>query len=277
MFLLVSCKYFELKNDIASDIVVGVGDVYLTESELESLFDPGMTTEDSLKIRQSYIDNWTRKQIMLRKARLNLPEVKERELEQMIEKYREDLYINSYQEALVEQTIDSVINPYDIEQFYIANQNIFKLREPIFQYRLLSVSGDNPLAGKMLALFKKNDSTSITQLIENNYTYHLLQNNDSSWTTLDQFYTTYPQLVDLDKNKLLKMNKYVYFAREGIDYHIFIKNVLLNNAIAPLEFVSEDIAEMIYHKKKLEYLQELDNKLIKEAIDENIYKTYEND
>ena len=272
---LVSCKYFQLKNDRVSDVVVSVGDVDLTESELDKLFEPGMDPEDSIKIRQSYIDNWSRKQIMLRKAQYNLPETKEHELEQMIQKYREDLYINSYQEALVAQTIDSVIDPHDIEQFYIANQNILKLREPLIQYRLISISNDNPLAGKMLALFKKNDSTSIAQLIENNYSYQLLQNNDSAWTTLNDFYNTYPQLEELDQNKLLKKNNYIYFTKDGIDYHIYTKSVLLNNDIAPLEFVSKDITEMIYHQKKLDFLQELDNKLIKEAIDEHIYKTYE--
>ncbi|PID68632.1 MAG: hypothetical protein CR968_01250 [Flavobacteriia bacterium] len=262
---------------MADDVVVSVGDVYLTEAELAQVFDPGMSIEDSIQIRQSYIENWAKNQIMLRKARINLTEDQERALENMVNKYREDLYTNSYREALIAQSIDSVIETDEIEQYYKDHQNIFKLREPLFQYRLLSISKNNPQSGKMLALFTKNDSTSISQLIEDKYNYQLLQNDNSVWSTLNQFYSTYPALDKLNEKKLLRPHKYIYFSTDDADYHIYTNKVLQNNNIAPLDFVSKDIAEMIYHKKKLKFSEELDSKLIKEAIDENIYKTYEND
>ena len=135
---LYSCDFFHLKNkDTTEYIVASVGSTHLYKTDLESLYDPDLSEADSILITNNFIENWARKQIILQKATFNLTAEKEAELKEMIDDYRDDLYINSYKDALVSQNLDTLVHRETIKDFYIANQNVFRLKEEIIQFRYL--------------------------------------------------------------------------------------------------------------------------------------------
>jgi hypothetical protein len=277
LVLATSCKYFELKKDPSqTDAVAQVGDSYLLKSELMDIYTSDMNEEDSMRVRQNFIENWARRQIILQKAKYNLTDREETELEDMISGYREDLYINAYREALVAQNLDSIIDQGEIDQFYVANNQIFKLNENLLQYRLVSYPKGYRKASRMRTLFSNNDSISINRLMTEDFTFQTMQLNDSAWVSVGEFLLRYPSLDAVNRNLLLRRNTFE-FTTNDVVYYVIIKNVLGKGDIAPIERVSQDIVKMIYHQNKLKFLQNLDNQLIQEAIENKTYQKFQNE
>lgn len=270
-----SCNYFQLKNAVHSDDEVArVGDKILYKSDLKDLYQPNMSKDDSLKITNNFIESWARKQIILQKAKYNLSSKEEADLEDMVKQYEEDLLINSYKAALVSQNIDSVISDADIEDFYTANNQIFNLNEDLLRYRMISFQFNDKKANKMKELFKKNDSISRSELLTGDYLFQSIQMNDSIWIKYTDFIHKYPFAKQINKDELLQSNHIQEYKEGNITHYIYVKSALRRGETAPLQFIKDDVKKMIIHQKKLKYLQDLETKLIQEAIQNNTYEKF---
>lgn len=273
--VFTSCDYFQLKNtNRDSDEVARVGDKVLFMSDLKGLYQPNMSKDDSLRITQNFIENWARREIILQKAKYNLAKEEESELEKMVEQYKEDLYINSYKANLVSQNIDTIIKDEDIRSFYTANNQIFKLNEDLLRYKMISFQTNDKKATQMKELLKKNDSISNNTLLKGDFMFQSIQMNDSLWIKHTDFINKYEFAKNIDKEQLLQSNNVLEYKEGKITHYIYVKSVLRRGEIAPLLFIKNDVTKMIIHQKKLKYLQDLENKLIQEAIQNNTYEKY---
>lgn len=272
--VLTSCEYLQLKNDEVSDeILASVGSTHLYKHDLLSLYTTDLDQKDSIVITRNFIEAWAKKQIFLQKSNLNISNEKERILEKMVEEYREDLFINTYKEALVSQNLDTTIRGKTIEDFYIANQNIFRLNEEMIQFKYISFETDKLDAKSIIKLFKADDNESVEKLLEDELKFSVLQLNDSVWYTYSDFLKYVPQVRVI--NKKVVLNKNYFFQNDDGNHTHFVKvNTFLNrNEIAPLEYVKPVIKQMIIHQKKLKYIKNLEDQLIDEAIQNKTYKT----
>lgn len=275
--LFTSCKYFSFKaGNTDGDVIAKVGDKKLYSSEIKSLFSENgsISKDDSLKIVNSYIENWARRQIILQKATYNLTEEQQLSFDEMVKRYKEDLLINNYKEALVSQKIDSVLTDDEIRKFYDANNQIFTLNKDLLQYRLLSYAANSKQAQAMKDLFRKNDSVSVNKLMTGDYVYQTLNLNDSLWTEYKDFIEKYPFLQSMSKDNLMQPNQFFETKDNNIVYYFQIKSVMRSGDISPLQFVTSDVSKMILHQKKLKYLQDLETTLIQEAIQNKTYEKY---
>ncbi len=275
---LSSCDFFQIRNKNNKDqIVASVGNVNLYKNDLESLFEGELNEKDSLLIVNNFIENWARKQIILQKATFNLSAEKETELNLMIKEYKEDLYINSYKNALVSQNLDTIIHKEIIKEFYIANQNIFRLKEEIVKFRYLNFHSESNDRKKIKEFFLVSNALELDSILYSEHKYTINQLNDSTWFTYRDFVKTNPIIESLIKKNVLRKNHFIE-VKDSINTHfIKISDYKVRNDIAPLEHVAEVIRQMIIHKKKLKYINELDNKLIEDAINNNTFKKYSNE
>jgi len=272
---LYSCDFLQLKNKGNTDeIVASVGTTHLYKSDLESLYAGDISETDSILITNNFIENWARKQIILQKAAFNLTKEKETELKNMIGEYSDDLYINSYKEALVAQNIDTLVYKESIKDFYIANQNIFRLKEEIIKFRYLDFHSESADRKKLKELFLKSNSLVLDSILYKDYKYTINRLNDSTWFTYRDFMKINPIIETLNKNSVLRKNHFIAVQDSTNTHFVKVIDFKMRNEIAPLELVSPVIKQMIIHKKKLEYINELDNKLIEDAIKNNTFKRY---
>jgi len=275
--LFSSCNYFQLKDSNPdNEKIARVGDKILYKSDLKDLYQSNMSHDDSLKITNNYVESWARREIILQKAAFNLNSQQEDELEEMVKKYKEDLFINSYKADLVSENIDSVFDDSTIKEFYIANNQIFKLNDDLLRYRMISYQTTDKKASIMKELFKKNDSISISTLFKGDFLFQGISMNDSIWIKYPDFINKYPFTKNIDKNILLQNNHIQEFRDNNITHYVYVKLALRSGETAPLQFIKDDIIKMIVHQKKLKYLQDLENKLIQEAIQNNTYEKFKN-
>ena len=108
--LLSSCNELtSIKND---KLVSRVGENYLYESEIPdfSLY------EDSLIRKKVFIDSWAREKILFDLSLVNLDQKSIINLDELIERYKRDLYINSYKDILINSMVDSIISDSEIDE-----------------------------------------------------------------------------------------------------------------------------------------------------------------
>ncbi len=274
-FFLNSCNYFQFKNTTdTKEEVARVGDIRLYKKDLVNLYKSNTSKEDSLRITANFIESWARKQIMLQKATLNLPEEQEAVFTKLIDDYKNDLYINYYKEAVLAQNFDTIVNTEILTSFYEKNQNAFRLNEELLQYKQLSFVSNSLNESKIKSLFLKTDKESINTILEDELKFVSIQLNDSTWTSYSDILERLPILQTKDKNRLLKANNFVLL-KDSVNTHFFyVKAVLKRNEIAPLKYVYPVVKQMILHKNKLQYIKNIETKLIEDAIQNNTYEKY---
>lgn len=272
LIFLQSCNYFTFKKD-TRQAVARVNDTYLYKDDLSTVFAKDITKEDSVTLVNNYINSWIKQQLLLSKAQLNL-ENKTGEFEYLVKKYREDLFINSYKEAVVKQYLDTEITDDDIDQFYLNNNELFKLNEELIKFKYIKIRKDVLNKKELIKLFKsekKSDFVNLKKMVFFLQSHHL---NDSIWIKFNDLINEIPIFKTEDKKQLLKKDNFIQKEDSLSLYLATIKQVLQSNEIAPKSYITPTVKQMILHQRKLLLLKDIEETLINDAIKKQQFEIY---
>ena len=271
IIILQSCDYFTIKSD--SQPVARVYDTYLYEEDLKNIFTKNITKQDSILIANNYINNWVKQQLLLSKAQINLGDRIEK-FEGLVKKYREDLFINSYKEAVVKQYLNTEITDDDIEQFYISNNQNFKLNEELVKLKYIKIGKDVLNKKELIKLFKSAKKEDLDTLDSKELflkSHHL---NDSVWVKYSDLIIKIPIFKTEDKKHVLKKDNFIQKEDSLSLYLVTIKQVLKRNEIAPKSYITPTIKQMILHQRKLLLLKNIEETLIDDATKKQEFEIY---
>jgi Lhr-like helicase len=149
-FLFFSCdNYFKNQSNID---VARVEDEYLTQFEIESIFENSTNSADSTMVLNNYINNWAANKLLIQRALLNLTEKNQNRIQDLVDDYKSDILINSYIDAMVNENMNLEVSSYELDSLYDNYKETFKLTEELFKIRFIYISNLNP----DIRLFKKN-------------------------------------------------------------------------------------------------------------------------
>ncbi|WP_298366479.1 peptidyl-prolyl cis-trans isomerase [uncultured Lutibacter sp.] len=272
VFALQSCEYLTIKND-DREPVARVFDKYLYKDELKNIISGDIAKNDSILVTNNYINNWIKQQLLLSKAQLNLGD-KTQEYEDLVKKYREDLFINSYKEAVVKQYLDTLITFEDIDEFYTNNTQNFKLNEDLLKLKYIKIGHgvlDKKELKKLFKSTKKQDIDSLKAKLLSLKSYHL---NDSIWIKYTDVLNEIPLLKSEDKNRILKKD-YFFEKEDSLSlYLVAVKDILKRNSLAPKSYITPTIKQMILHQRKLLLLRSIEETIIDDARKKQQIETY---
>jgi len=263
IFLLQACDYFTIKND-NKEAVARVHNSYLYKADLKNIFANDITEEDSVMIAKNYINNWIKQQLLLSKAQINL-ESKSEEFDYLVKKYREDLFINSYKEAVVKQYLNSDITDEDIEDFYVENNENFKLNEELVKLKYVKIGKDVLNRRELIKLFKSTKKEDLDNLQSKEFFLKSQHLNDSIWIKYSDLLAILPIFKEDDKRTVLKKDNFIQKEDSLSLYLMTVKKVLHRNEIAPKSYVTPTIKQMILHQRKLLLLRNIEETLIDDA------------
>ncbi|MDV7396202.1 hypothetical protein RZS08_32715, partial [Arthrospira platensis SPKY1] len=106
--------------DVSSDddvLVARVFDRQLRWSELRQVVPVDADPTDSAALAQAYITNWSRQQVLLERAERNLGE-EQKEFDRQLRDYRNSLIIFAYEQALVDQKLDTTVTMAEVEEYF---------------------------------------------------------------------------------------------------------------------------------------------------------------
>ncbi|MFQ3181491.1 MAG: hypothetical protein ACI9Z4_001086 [Polaribacter sp.] len=272
VFLLVSCDYLMVreKEDKSSEIVAIVNTDKLFKEDLKNVLPRNISKEDSLIIVKSFIQDWAVKKLLLKGAANNNTSQSLRNINKLVQDYKESLLINNYKEELIKQQLDTVISNDEVEKYYVVNNENFKLNEVLVKSKYLYFNYTINDQKEIVKLFKSDKIEDAEALERQQLSFRIYQLNDSIWTELDKVLLKLP----FSKENLLKKSKFIQKQDSLGLYLVAIKDVLNRNDIAPLSYIKSTIKEMILHKRKIELIREIEKIIVKDATKNNNFKIY---
>jgi hypothetical protein len=211
--------------------------------------------------------------LLLAKAQLNL-EDKTIEFESLVEKYRQDLYINSYKEAVVAEYLNATITDEDIDKFYNENSQNFKLNEELLKLKYIKINKDVNNKNSLINLFKSGKNTDIVKLQANELSLSSHHFNDSIWIKYKDFISEVPVFKAVTREELLKNDNFIQKEDSLSLYLVAVKEVLYRNDIAPKSYITPTVKQMILHQRKLLLLRNIEETLIDDAKKNKQFEIY---
>lgn len=270
-FLFFSCdNYFKNQSNID---VARVEDEYLTQFEIESIFENSTNLADSTMVLNNYINNWAANKLLIQRALVNLPEENQNRIQDLVDDYKSDILINSYIDAMVNENMNLEVSPYELDSLYDNYKETFKLTEELFKIRFIYISNLNPdirLFKKKLRRFNIDDIKYLDSL---SFQFNRFSLNDSIWRNKNEVFYQLPNLKKVNKYMLKKSNFIEIKDSLGL-YLININDMLKINQYAPLEYVSETLKRMVINKRKLVFIDQLRKDITKDAIKNKNFEIY---
>ena len=271
IFIVASCS----NKEDDKEAIARVYDTYLYDSDVSELLPNNFSKQDSLLLVTNYINSWAKDQLLLKKAKINLND--KENIEELVNKYRQDILIDKYKGAAVSQYLDTVVTNEDITIFYNENKEIFKLNEELVKFKYIYIGNDLLNPEDFTTLFKSNKKKDIDSLVSQEIQLKSFNFNDSIWIRLEDVMNKISAFDKTDKSLFLK--KTSFFKKEdslGV-YLVAVKDALKRNETAPQSYVLPTIKQMILHKRKLDLLKKIEQTLMEDAINNKEFEIYEND
>jgi len=267
--LFSSCSELtSIKND---KLISRVGDNYLYESDIPDF----SSYEDSLIRQKDFIDSWARENIFFDLSLVNLNQKSILNLDELIEKYKRELYINSYKDILINSMVDSIIKDGEIDDYYNENLNRLTLNEDLVKFRFVKVPSDNINLNKIrngIRRYNSFDKELIDSLSFQFASYNL---NDSLWITKREFFNQVSFVNYENQKKYVKKRQLISKKDSMYVNLLFIDDILEANNRAPKSYLSERIKSIIYNRRKILLIKELNKDIINDAIKSKKYELYE--
>lgn len=276
VFVTASCDSL-FKEESKKESLARVGDSYLYKEDIAGLIPSGMSDRDSAAFVVNYINNWASKELLLGKSKINLPEEKLAAYNKLVSNYKTDLYTRAYLEALVQQSLDTVISKSELQDFYTIEKENFKLTEKLVQLRFVVLPSQFLNKGEIkskLKDFKPEDKSYLDSVAVQ---FKKLHFNDSIWVSMSRLIEEIPPLTYGNGDKYLKNSQFFELQDSMGVYLGKVNKVLDVNDIAPISYVIPDIKQIIINRRRLSQIKKIETEIIDEAIKENEFEVYGKD
>jgi hypothetical protein len=277
---LQSCDFIKMKTDKkdASErtAVARVNQTYLYKDEVAGIATNKVKGEDSVARISAYIDSWIRKQLIISEALKNI-DIDEAEMERKILDYRYSLIAYQYQNYYLKKNMVDSVTDTEIQTYYQSHQDNFILKQNIIQGIYIKVPKGAPRLARLKELIYANKPKELNELksycLSFSSVYHLA---DSSWIEFDKLVVNSP-LAEIP-NKIQFLKNYAYYETADAEAMYFLKidGYKISDNISPLEFVKDDIKNIILNKRKVELAHKLEEQVYEKAIKDKEFEIFSN-
>ncbi|MBT1687459.1 peptidyl-prolyl cis-trans isomerase [Dawidia soli] len=277
--LMTGCDLIKMKNDSGSaagerQAVARVGDSHLYRDELAGFVAPGTSPQDSATHMEAYINSWVRKQLLIQEASRKI-DIDEAAVERKILDYRYSIIAYEYQTYYIKEHLDTVIANSEIEKYYKDNIDNFILKQNIVQATFIKVPKNAPRTGKIKELIyssrDKDEKELKSYCLSFSAAYHI---SDSSWMVFDELVRNSPLAEIPNKIQFLKTTPYYETSDDSYLYFLMVDQYRISDNVSPLEFVKDDIRNIILNKRKVELAKRLEDETYTKALDQKEFEIF---
>ena len=272
IFLLAQCSGVNRKQ--GQEPIARVFDKYLYPGDIRDILPSNISQADSVIIVRDFIEKWVKQQLLLYKAEMNLTE-EEKIVDKQIENYRTSLLIYIYEQNLIEQKLDTLVDMTEIKEYYNENSSNFVLNDNMVKALFMQVPRTSPEIWKPRRWYRSENEEDIKNL--ENYCYQYATKYDyfnDSWIYFSEIEKILPVKID-NPEQYLKYRKYIEIKDSTYYYFVNIKDYRLIGTVSPLEVVSENIRNIIFNKRKISLIKELESEIYNDALNRNSFTIYQ--
>ena len=256
--LLSGCTAWKKQQQAGA--AVEVNGQYLYRSTLDSMT-LGLSAEDSLRIAQQYISQWAKDILVYDKAKARAKS----DLEKMVEDYRRALYVQAYEEHLIDRHMPKSVPDSTVLQVYEQMPDRFLLDESIVKGILVVVPNDARDLVKLRGWMAKEKLDEIEKYAYQNASgYELFSDK---WLTTTDLLTRVPAERTEMENQLKTKNQ-VEVTDSLKTYILQVTEKHLRGEKMPVEYARPQIEKIVLYERQVDFLNKEREKLYNEAIQE---------
>ena len=266
--LLTSCS--NISDNNSNDLIARAGENFLYQNQLPSF----SSEQDSILRYLNYIETWAKEKILYDLSLTNLSQSKKNDLDLLVEKYKVDLYINSYKDLIVNSRIDSIVTDEEIESFYNRNIDNFKLNENLLKYRYLKVPSDNINISRIRRYIQRLNESDREFLDSLNFQFADLKINDTMWFTEREVISSIKFINQKNKSNYMRINRLYEFEDDQYTNYFIVKDLLKSGNIPPLSYLYDRIKSNIINQRKLNLIQNINKEILNDALKSSKYEVF---
>ena len=273
-----SCEFIRMKKDATPGAgrkaVARVNDVYLYQDELAGIVSDRVSKEDSALRVQTYIDSWIHKQLLISQAMKTI-DINEAEVERKVLEYRYTLIGYEYQNFYINKNLNDSVSDADVQKYYNDHIDNFILKQNIVKGTFIVVPKGAPRTNYLKELIYSNKEKDINELrsfcLSFSTAYHIA---DSSWMEFDKLVVGSPLAEIPNKVQFLKSNPYYETSDTESLYFLKIDEYKISDNASPIEFVKEEIKNIILNKRKVDLAKKLEDDVYETAAKRKDFEVY---
>jgi len=271
VLLLAGCSL--LHEDHNEEPVARVFEQYLYSSDLSDAVPAGSSSQDSAILVRRYIDTWIKDQLMLHRAEQALTE-EQKDFEKQIAQYRKSLLIFSYRQKLLQQKLDTVVSDNEILSYYQENVNNFLLGQDIIKGTFIKVPLSAPRMAELRTWSRSNSEEDRAAMEKYCLSYaEKYSDFNDTWVYFTSIKVQLPMQISRPSS-YLRYNRNIETTDSLYRYFLHVSDHLTEGEAAPLEMVSDDITNIILNKRKIEFFQNLEQRIYNDGISRNQFEIY---
>lgn len=267
--LFCGCAKFEQKR--LSGVAVEYNGATVTYADLDALTH-GLSSEDSARVADSYIQQWATSLIVYDKSK----EIKSREIDEMVENYRRSLCQHEWERKQIAQKMPMLIEDRLVLEFYEQNKQHFILDCAILRGLLLIMPVGAPNIEKLKDMVEVPHEEENIEWVEK-YAYQYAVGYElflDDWKTVEQIAVYMPYSQD-ELSKQIKQKKQI-LAQDSLNVYLLqVTDFCGKGEYKPLEYVQDEIKELILSQRQVEFIRLLREDLYEKAVQQGKLKRYE--
>lgn len=269
---LSSCEF--ISSIVRPDKVVAkAGGSSLTESEVFRNLDlSGLSSADSIAEINHYVKDWAADQLMYELAHENVTSETNREIDSLVESYRQSLYVYEYELQLIKERLSSQITEQQAFTYYNENPTLFYLQEPLLKGVILSVL-NNTSDYPVLKLLMESPNESNMEMIETLGVKNAakIEYFNDNWTLLSEVVKKSPLPIHETEYKENKL----YVETDSVrTVFLYVNGCKLSGEMQPFEFAKSRILSILTEQKKADFLRSYRNSLYEKGLQSGSVKCY---
>lgn len=270
-FCFSSCK---LVNSILHDeeVVAKVGNSMLYKSEVTRLIPQGISGDDSLRLAMQYINSWASDMVYLDVAEKQLSK-EQKDVSKELEAYRRSLLKYRYEQLYVNERLDTAVTTDEIEEYFNAHQEDFRLARPIVKARSMKILAESPDYGQLKELMASTEEGEWEEDMVGNTSADRLRDYSGRWIDAG----TLAEELETDVQSILPLEAGSFVETAGSDGKrnvAYLLDVVPEGSIPPVEFCSQRIEDIILSARKHHLTSSLEQELLMDARDKGKFVIY---
>ncbi len=266
--LLALCGCREIVNPFDGEQALAkVGKKTLRRIDVEPILPKGLSSEDSLKFLESYVDKWVRTELKVQAAG-RIFESSSADIELQVQQYRNSLLTRKLDQYCISEVKDSLYTDKDIKNYYAQHKGEFTLDRNIVQARIVSIPSRYRQKNKIKELLKATSGDKLEDLralcAKNGFSLTEI----NQWTDFSELLAMLPTKRNQNYNHLLEAAGVQELSDAEVTYYFIITDRRLSGQVAPLERVEEMIRWAVINQRKAEIIKSYEDSIYNAALRE---------
>jgi hypothetical protein len=254
-------------------VVASYKDRQLTKEMLDHYLPKELAPVDSARVAKAFVGQWLKEQAVMDEA-LGYDKRLADEIEYKVQDYKAKLIMHTYQNRIIDESLDKNVSKKEILAFYEANKDNFISNEKLYNYfYIVTKQSDNAAAAEWI---RSNSAADITKLREWAAENALEYKVDSTYVgeAKIEFVSKgyYGNLQKTEPGKLIRWNGVI---RGEKRYYLFkMIDVVESGAPLTIELCRDKIMDLILNERKVSLIEKNEERILKNARTNNYIHEY---